>query len=281
VARKKSFPCWRNRECKEKECPAYGEKEAVCWLIPDSRCFSGEDLCLKEKFLKHCTICPTYRGAAKRAAPGAVIRLALYLEEAERLMGRGETRVSSHRLGGAIRVNPAQVRKDLGQFRIPGAPKRGYELSDLVRNLRTVLGLVERIPAVLVGCDACASMLAASEVFAPGGTFELKRVFSPRAKVESRSIAGRKVFSRKGLPAYVERERIRVAVVADHDPETERVLTWLADSPVRAILNFSPFRADMPPGKILFSFDLKRRLSVLAYYLQHPEIPLLPEYSMI
>ena len=72
--------------------------------------------------------------------PDATIeRIALYSRPLERLMEKGEQLVSSERLAELCNVNPAQVRKDLSYFGEFGVRGIGYDVPDLLKEIRKIL----------------------------------------------------------------------------------------------------------------------------------------------
>ena len=68
-----------------------------------------------------------------------VLRLPLYVRELTDMMKSDKNVVSSQQLGERLQMTPAQIRKDLSYFGKFGKQGRGYPISYLVNELRTLL----------------------------------------------------------------------------------------------------------------------------------------------
>ena len=77
----------------------------------------------------------------KKVADSTVRRLSLYLRYLEDFQGRGATTISSDELAALAGTTSAQVRKDLSVFGSFGKRGLGYEVAELTRRLRKILGL--------------------------------------------------------------------------------------------------------------------------------------------
>ena len=72
--------------------------------------------------------------------PEATIeRIALYYRILEDLLSRGVEVVSSERFASVCRINPAQVRKDLSFFGEFGVRGVGYNVRDLLLEIKKIL----------------------------------------------------------------------------------------------------------------------------------------------
>src|SRR5262249_4909957 len=94
-----------------------------------------------------------------RLSRASVGRLSLYLRQLETLHRDGVGRVSSGSLGEAVGVADTQVRKDLAALGSFGQPGIGYEVPELVKVLRSTLGIDREWRAALVGVGNLARAL--------------------------------------------------------------------------------------------------------------------------
>ena len=78
-------------------------------------------------------------------------RLSLYLRELQRLVRDGHDRTSSKRLGEALGITGAQVRKDLANFGQFGYPGVGYRCQELIGQIKKILGTNRPWTVALVG----------------------------------------------------------------------------------------------------------------------------------
>ncbi len=84
--------------------------------------------------------------------PEATIRrLSIYIRCLQNLEKQGEQLVSSEELGNSCCVNSAQIRKDLSYFGEFGIRGVGYNISQLKKAIKTILGLNKTWNIILVG----------------------------------------------------------------------------------------------------------------------------------
>ena len=121
-----------------------------------------------------------------------VKRLSLYLRELEAQDERGLQTVSSKQLGDALGLTDAQVRKDLAFFGQFGHPGIGYKASELIRELRKILGTDRQWNACIVGAGNIGRALMPDTRFRRQG-FEIVAVFDSDSMVHGQVIAGPKV----------------------------------------------------------------------------------------
>ena len=104
------------------------------------------------------------------AVPKAVVgRLSLYSRELQHLVQQGQTTINSAQLGKRLGVTDAQVRKDLAYFGQFGYPGIGYRCSELVEQIRKILGTTESWSVVLVGVGNLGHALLRYRGFAEQG----------------------------------------------------------------------------------------------------------------
>jgi len=78
-------------------------------------------------------------------------RLAFYSRPLEALLKSGPPIISSEKLAGLCGVNPAQVRKDLAYFGEFGVRGVGYEVRDLLKEIKSILATDRKWTLCIVG----------------------------------------------------------------------------------------------------------------------------------
>lgn len=58
--------CWEYLECKNSDCPAYGQEESPCWEITGHRCGDRVFARLEEKLIQCCFKCPFFKQLKER-----------------------------------------------------------------------------------------------------------------------------------------------------------------------------------------------------------------------
>src|SRR5438552_12039128 len=119
----------------------------------------------------------------------AVLRLSFYLRQLEAFQRAEKHTISSKQLGDALKYTDAQVRKDLAFFGQFGHPGIGYRVSELVSQLRKILGTDRQWNAAIVGAGNIGRALMPYARFRRKG-FDIVAVFDADPAVHGHMIAG-------------------------------------------------------------------------------------------
>jgi redox-sensing transcriptional repressor len=196
-----------------------------------------------------------------------VKRLSLYLRELEAQVERGQQKVSSKQLGAALGLTDAQVRKDLAFFGQFGHPGIGYNASELISQLRKILGTDRQWNAAIVGAGNIGRALMPYARFRRKG-FEIVAVFDSDPNVVGTVIAGHKVRPMSDLPALVRERNILIGIVAVPAEAAQKVADALIDAGVKGILNFAPVRLELNDQHVsIASVDFLLSLEQLAFQI--------------
>src|SRR5882672_12800552 len=122
----------------------------------------------------------------------AVRRLSLYLRQLEAFQRKDRRTISSKQLGAALGLTDAQVRKDLAYFGQFGHPGIGYRISELITQLRRILGTDRKWNACVVGAGNIGRALMAYPRFIRKG-FDIVAVFDSDDSVVGSVIANHRV----------------------------------------------------------------------------------------
>ncbi|MGL4462333.1 MAG: redox-sensing transcriptional repressor Rex, partial [Planctomycetia bacterium] len=201
-----------------------------------------------------------------------VARLSLYLRQLEVLERRDETTVSSQRLGSAVNVTDAQVRKDLAFFGQFGYPGIGYKVVELRESLREVLGTNRTWRLALVGIGNLGRALLGYSGFAGRG-FEIVALFDRDPSVVGQMIYGLTVYDMADVQTVAPRLGVQMAVLAVPGPSAESVAHQLSCAGIEGILNFAPIPLTLPSKVSVVSVDLGLQLEQLAFQIRQRPTP--------
>ena len=98
-----------------------------------------------------------------------LIRVTRYYRALNRLRSIGLEKVFAHNLADAAGVSAAVVRKDFSQLEIHGQKRGGYEITDLIDRLGTILGKGDEQHVIVVGCGRIGKALMHYAGFEPDG----------------------------------------------------------------------------------------------------------------
>ena len=199
-----------------------------------------------------------------RISRASVGRLSLYLRRLESLLAGNVARVSSGALGDALHIPDTQVRKDLAPLDSPGQPGIGFEVADLIRAIRSTLGLDRPWPAALVGVGNLARALLRYQGFPQRG-FRIVALFDDDPAKVGTIVDGLEVAAMDRTGDEVRRTGAELGILTVPLSSAQRVADALVGAGVKGILNFAPGVIRTPPGVSVVSVDLTVQLEQLAF----------------
>jgi redox-sensing transcriptional repressor len=206
-------------------------------------------------------VTPMPRGKIPRPT---VKRLSLYLRQLEALAASDRPTISSRQLGDELGLTDAQVRKDLAYFGQFGHPGIGYQVGELIGELRRILGTDRCWRCALVGAGNIGRALLAYGRL-PSKGFEIKAVFDEDDAVVGTALADHTVRAMDELQAVVAAEAIEIGLVAVPAAAAQAVAEKLIAAGVAGLLNFAPVRLQVTEDVAIVSVDLTVSLEQLAF----------------
>jgi redox-sensing transcriptional repressor len=200
--------------------------------------------------------------------PSVVIdRLPLYARALARLDSDGREVVSSQELGTHLNVTPAQIRKDLSYFGRFGKQGRGYNVRKLLEELRRILGLNRQWRIAIVGAGRLGRAIAGYEGFTPQG-FRIVEAFDSDPGMIGSTINSLVIRNTESLETVLRDDPVDIGIVAVPAESAQKVIDALVRCGVRAILNYAPIAAHVPPGVQIKRIDPVLALQGMTYYLK-------------
>ena len=207
------------------------------------------------------------RSKTKKIPEPTIERLPLYSRPLEELLQANIPVVSSETLAKLCGVNPAQVRKDLAHFGEFGVRGVGYEVANLLKEIKKILGTDRKWKLCLVGLGNLGSALFENQNFRRRG-YEFVAVFdSDPAKIGRVLDNGVVVQHPRKIEEVVSNLNIEIGVITTPPQEAQRVAEMLFKAGIRAILNFAPIQLRKQACCIVENVDFTVSLENLAYHL--------------
>ena len=195
-------------------------------------------------------------------------RLAFYSRPLEALLKSGPPIVSSEKLAGLCGVNPAQVRKDLAYFGEFGVRGVGYEIRDLLKEIKRILATDRKWTLCIVGMGNLGISLVENENFRKRG-YVFVAAFDSDARKIGRQLPCGLTIEREGEIRELVRELdIEIGLITTPSRAAQRVTEMLSAAGVRAILNFAPIQVRTPERCIVENVDFSVKLENLVYHLE-------------
>jgi redox-sensing transcriptional repressor len=201
--------------------------------------------------------------------PDIVIgRLPIYLRALTRMADNGEKiTTSSHELGEQLGISSAQIRKDLSHFGEFGKQGTGYHVNYLIDQLQQILKLNQEWPVVLVGAGHIGHALANYSGFRPRG-FSINWIFDSDANKVGQNINGLVVQKMSKLKGLINREKVRVAILAVPVSAAQETADLLIEYGIKAILSYAPINLNVPEEIQVRYSDPVIELQRMTFYLR-------------
>lgn len=206
-------------------------------------------------------------GGEAKLSRASVARLSLYLRRLEGLLREEAGTISSGRIGEALGVTDAQVRKDLAYLGHLGHPGIGYPTRELIAAIRRTLGIDRDWRVLLVGVGHLARALLRYRGFQQQGFRIVALIDSDPAKI-GQEVDDLTVYPPEQLAAVVAATGAELGLLTVPAEAAQVVAEALATAGIRGILNFAPTVLRLPPGVSLVSVDLTVQLEQLAFLVQ-------------
>jgi len=176
--------------------------------------------------------------------------------------------ITSAQIAEALDIDATQVRKDFGAIGLLGMGRVGFEVCEVCRGIRYVLGFDQTYDAVLIGAGHLGSALMAYDGF-EGYGLDIVAVFDNDPKKIGSTVAGHTVRSMRSLKPFVRKHDIRLAILTTPVAVSQQLTDRLVSAGVRAIWNFTPTRLAVPPDVLVRNEHISLGLSQIAYHLTH------------
>ena len=178
---------------------------------------------------------------------------------------------SSDHIAEGAGVTASQVRKDLSFLGSHGTRGVGYDIDELMNQIRTVLGMTRTHRVVIVGAGNLGSAITNYKGFEIWG-FEIVAVLDVDDDKIGSPIDGLIVESFGSLTSIVSERDIEIAVIATPPAAAQSVADKLTSAGVRSILNLAPVVLKTSEGVSVRRVDLSTELGILAYHLSSASV---------
>jgi redox-sensing transcriptional repressor len=174
--------------------------------------------------------------------------------------------MNSHQLAQMAGTNAAQVRKDLSYLGELGTRGIGYDVEALVAHISHVLGVTDKRRVAIVGYGRLGGALHGYRGLADRG-FEIVAVFDDDiAKIGSRA-GDLTVSSVETLERELQDLGVEIVILTTPTFVAQETAERVAAAGVRAIMNFTYARLELPEEVKVRPVDLSVELQVLSFHL--------------
>lgn len=202
----------------------------------------------------------------RRVIPEATIaRLPVYHRCLLQLQAEDRPTVSSEQLADLAGVNAAKVRKDLSYFGSYGTRGVGYDVEQLLVEIRRELGLTHDWPCIIVGAGNLGAALAKFAGFTDRG-FSVVAVVDTDPDKVGQQLGSLTVHHDDELPQLVREHHVVIGIITTPPSAAQEAADTLIGAGVHSILNFAPTVLDVPPHVLVREVDVAVELQILAFH---------------
>ena len=204
----------------------------------------------------------------KAAIPSATVaRLPRYLQCLSDMAAEA-AQCSSDEIAAGAGVTAAQVRKDLSYLGSHGTRGVGYDINELMAQIRRVLGMTRTHRVAIVGAGNLGAAMTNYRGFENWG-FEIAALVDIDDDKLGTLVNGLFVEPLNALPGIVEDRQVTIGIIATPPTAAQDVANRLTRAGVKSILNLAPVVLNTPEDVSVRRVDLSTELGILAYHLAH------------
>lgn len=204
----------------------------------------------------------------KKIPKNTIKRLSVYLRCLNKLSEDGMDTISSNELGEILRLNPAQIRKDLSYFGGFGRQGLGYNIEKLKNAIKKIIGITQVQDVILIGVGNLGKAILNYNILNKRG-FSIVAAFDKDPLIIGKIINNVGVFDIESIEETIEGKNIKCAIITLPPEVAQETVKDLIGIGIKAFLNFSPVILNVPSGVKVVDVDISSSLEVLIYYLQH------------
>ena len=201
--------------------------------------------------------------------PDATIeRIALYARPLENLVDNGIKVISSGKFAEICKVNPAQVRKDLSYFGEFGVRGVGYNVCDLLVEIKKILVSDREWKLCIVGFGNMGAALLQHRNFMKRD-YRFVAIFDVDPEKIGRILTPELVIQPvTNIKRLTQELGIEIGVITTPSSQAQRIADNLVDAGIKAILNFAPIQVRKTMQCLVQNVDFTVNLDHLAYHLK-------------
>ena len=203
---------------------------------------------------------PNGRGRVPRSTIARLPQYLRFLRDAEAAENHY---LSGTRIASALKIEPAQVRKDLAVTGIASRPGVGFRTSELIYAIEQYLGWNNTTDALLVGAGHLGAALAGYAGFQRYG-LNIVAVFDIDDRKVGRKLSGKPVYPFDQIAAKAQEMHVHMGIITVPSGAAQEVAGVLVLAGIRAIWNFTSVELDVPANVVVEKTDLAASLAVLS-----------------
>ena len=200
----------------------------------------------------------------KRKIPEPTIeRLPVYFRRLRELKNMGSSIVSSDEIASRAGVKASQFRKDLSYFGEFGIQGLGYPVEHLLERIGSLMLLDSKHDTAIIGAGNLGRAFAKYGGFKRWG-FRIKHIYDNDPEKIGRKVGDYVIEDVESIPEQLD---VTIGIMTVPAPQAHEAASRLCKTGIKAILNFTGIKLDVPDGIVVRNVDVTHELAILNYYL--------------
>lgn len=195
-------------------------------------------------------------------------RLPLYLRCFNRLIILGKDKMTSKELAEFLEVNPGQIRKDFSYFGDFGTRGVGYDLRELVKEIRSILRMDRDWNIAIAGIGNIGQALLNHINFNEPG-FRIVSAFDQDPSLVGTNVKGVTVQPLEEIEETLDDQDVPLGALAVSEIDAREVADKFVRGGVKGIINITPICLNMSDDIKIVHMDLSSELGRLVYQLDN------------
>jgi len=197
-------------------------------------------------------------------------RLPKYYRYLTELKEKGISRISSQELSVLTGFTASQIRQDFNNFGGFGQQGYGYNVEDLHRELKRILGLDTEYNAVIVGAGNLGQAIANYKGFEDAG-FKVLSLFDRNPKVIGLKIRDIEIRDIETIDSFIKENNVQIGIITTPKESAQAVADIYVKNNIKGIWNFAPTDLVIPDNVVVENVRLNESLFILSYFLRTME----------
>ena len=196
-------------------------------------------------------------------------RMPSYLDLLRRLSSNGMKYISCQTIADCLSLNKEQVRKVIALVsNIDGVPNRGRDISILIKDIETSLGMDNSNNALLVGVGSLGTALLNFNGFSNYG-LKIVAAFDNNPSLIGKTVNCIPIYSIDSLEELTKTtlSNVHIGIITVPHGVAQEICDKLVSCGMNGIWNFAPVSLDVGENTIVSNMDMASSLATLSHKL--------------
>ncbi|MBL8029097.1 MAG: redox-sensing transcriptional repressor Rex [Fibrobacteres bacterium] len=194
-----------------------------------------------------------------------ILRLCRYLNYFITMKGYGAVNCLSDEIADALKLTPAQVRKDFSVFKITGRKKAGYKTAELIPLLTKILSRNNVRNAIVAGTNPLGAALLTEPILLKN-QINLLAAFSDDPAFPRSAALTCPLLQYSELRRFVKEHNIKYAILTVTSDKAQAVLDKIVLSGITSILSFSTSELKVPAHCNLHNINIAAEFDNMVFF---------------